>query len=354
MRKTLIILSAVVFVLSFALPLMADEGLSAYGNARMETFMHSKSKEYSGTGYDDDDLVWLPMYYTARIGFKYKREDVSGHVELRPYHTAALGAQVRHMYGDWKTGMGTFRIGQSWTPTTFFPSSQCCGDTGMGGWGALPCARKAGLWLIRDGLKVALLEPNAAGIGTYATDTDTGMPKIEASYTFKAGPATIAPLLGLNSYDAVNATDQTVGVSSTIFGVFFKVGFGALAVSGNVYLGTNLGTYGDLGGANVNRTPTIVGTSLEDTEETGMAVALSYTMNPKMTAEFGYGMIESENDKIGPETDEASTWYIQLHYKPTKSVSIIPEIGMFDKAENMNKVKEGDETYYGAKWQINF
>ena len=41
----------------------------------------------------------------------------------------------------------------------------------------------------------------------------------------------------------------------------------------------------------------------------------------------------------------------EMNFFPPVELYIIPIV---DKAENMNKVKEGDETYYGAKWQINF
>jgi len=352
MRKLLIVFAAFAFVVAFTLPAMADDGLSAYGNARVETWSFSKSKDRAGT-YDDDDLIWQPMVYTARIGFKYKREDVGGHVELRPYHTSATGAQVRHFNGTWKFGAGTIMVGQSWTPTTFFPSNQSYGDTGMGGYGALPCGRKAGLWLLWDGLKVALLEPNAAAQGT-DVDTDTSMPKLEASYKIKLGPATIAALAGMNSFDSVNATDQAASIDSSIYGVYFTVPFGAVRVSGNYYVGTNLGNYGDLGGANVIRSAEVSGTTVYDTDETGMCLKVSYKISDSMTVEGGYGVITGENNQVGPETDEASVTYAQLHWKPTKSFSIIPEFGKFDYAEDANKVKQGDITYVGAKWQINF
>jgi hypothetical protein len=189
---------------------------SLYGNARIETFMQDQSDEYSATGYDDQDLLWgVGNYiYTARLGFKFKGEKLGGHVEIRPY--VAPPGMVRHFNGTWAfTEDATLLVGQAWTPTTFFPSSQVFADTGMGGWGALPCGRKAGFQMFWKGLKVGLLEINTP---TYfgAVDTDTSMPKIEASYAFKTDMFTIAPLFGYNSYDLVDATDDNETITSTI------------------------------------------------------------------------------------------------------------------------------------------
>jgi hypothetical protein len=347
MRKLLLLLSVITLIVAFAVPAIAD--VSFYGNGRMQTFFRDQSKEWTGTGYSDDDLDWTMLTTTARLGIDFKNDTTAGKVEIRPFN----GSYYRHWYGTWNFGRGTLLVGQTWTPTTFFTAGQCCDDTGLGGWGGFPGARKPMIRLSFGGLKVGLVQPNAgAGFGTYVADTDVGMPKIEVAYRRMFGAIMVEGGFGMNSYDAVDATDQTLGIDSMIYGVNASIPVGAAKIAASFYMGTNLGTYGDFG-ANVARNPVVTGTTVDDTEETGIVIDVSYKVNPMMTARLGYGMLESDNDTWAQE-DDASSYYVQLDYQPAKGVHIIPEIGMFDKGENGAKVKEGDETYFGAKWQINF
>jgi len=46
--------------------------------------------------------------------------------------------------------------------------------------------------------------------------------------------------------------------------------------------------------------------------------------------------------------------YVQAVITMGKGCYIIPEIGVVDLGDDTAGAEEGDTTYYGAKWQINF
>jgi len=348
MKKFFIVLGMSILVLAIAAPAMAD--FTAYGSARMFTFMRDQSKEWTGTGYSDDDLQWELANGTSRFGIKFKKDDLSARVEIRPKN----GSYYRHWWGAYKFGAGKVIVGQTYTAVGDGQgtSDQCCDDEGLAGWGGLPVYRDPQIRLDIGGLKLSLVEPNAgSGYGTYTTETDVSIPKIEASYKFNLGPATITPIFGMNSYDAVNATDQSIGIDSMIYGLYVRAAFGPFIVQANYYKGTNMDEYGE--DAEVDESPVVTGSTVEDTDTTGMTLVLSYIINENMEIQAGYGTVESENAKW-VQKDDASSYYVQLDYQLAKGFHIIPEFGKFDKGEDGSKVKEGDESYFGAKWQINF
>jgi len=348
MRKLLALLAAVAFVVAFTVPAMAaDWGF--YGSARMGTFMESDSKEVGTTGYDDDDLGW-GLQSNARIGANVKAGDIGGRFEYG--HTTTVN--LRLLYGTWNFGGGTLLVGQDYTPLNVFQSNQVwAGDADLLPYGGIYDGRRPQITLSMAGFKLALVQPATATIAGFASvDTDTTLPKIEASYKLKAGPAALTFLLGYNTYDVVGATDNTVGIDSTFMGLAFNVGLGAAYVNGNVYMGKNLGPFGMWEqGAN---DPTITGTQVNDNDSMGYVLVAGFKVSDTIGLEAGYGHQESELDVAGSKTDDTDSYYVQATINLAKGCFIVPEIGKVDFKDSAAGTKQGDTTYYGAKWQINF
>jgi len=116
MRKLFVLLAAVAFVVAFTVPAMAADW-SFYGSARMYTFMSDYSKEYTGTGFSDDDLSWF-LQGNSRIGAKVKAGAVSGRFEY------GSGPSLRLLNGAWNFGGGTLVVGQDYSPIDTFISNQ--------------------------------------------------------------------------------------------------------------------------------------------------------------------------------------------------------------------------------------
>ncbi|MBW2041041.1 MAG: hypothetical protein JRI76_03315, partial [Deltaproteobacteria bacterium] len=52
--------------------------------------------------------------------------------------------------------------------------------------------------------------------------------------------------------------------------------------------------------------------------------------------------------------DETAAFYVQAVLKPAKGVKIIPEVGFVDYMEDAAGADEGDNTYFGAQWRVDF
>ena len=362
MKKLLVLLAAVAFVVAFTVPAMsADWGF--YGSARMTTFMNSVSEEASATGFDDDDLTW-GLQGNSRIGAKVKAGDIGGGFEY------GTGINLRKLYGTWKFGAGTLLVGQTYVPVNLFYSNQVWGsDTDMLKFGGVYDGRRPMIQLSTGALKIALVQPNVSNIdpvtktttwpdgvktvtttGTFV-DTDTTLPKIEASYSFKAGPAALTVVGGYNTYDEVDAADKEESIDSYIVGLGFNVGLGAAYVKGNIYTGQNLAQYGLWQAGNASATYSAG--EVIDNDSIGYLVVVGFKATDTIKLELGYGSNQHDRDDFKTE-DDTSAYYAQATINLAKGAFIVPEVGVVDYGDSSAEVDQGDQTYFGAKWQINF
>jgi len=387
MRKLFVLLAAVAFVVAFTVPAMAADW-SFYGSARMYTFMSDYSKEYTGTGFSDDDLSWF-LQGNSRIGAKVKAGAVSGRFEY------GSGPSLRLLNGAWNFGGGTLVVGQDYSPIDTFISNQQ-GPAHWGGdidalpWGGIYDGRTAQLKLKMAGFQVALVQPKTTGVtlpmnsaasaaydcttdtctvtpavtdGFDSVDTDTSIPKIELSYSFKAGPLALKVLGAMNTVDVVGikgTTETEYSIDSNIFGVMAKYATGPFSIAADAYMATNPGNFGLLQEAdNPTANAIFIDNVVEDSDSTGALVVLGYKASDMIKLEAGYGMVSYEIEHAGVTAEtEFNTYYIQAVIALAKGVYIVPEYGSVDygdlKETGESDEKLGDVSYFGAKWQINF
>ena len=324
MRKLIVLLSAIAFVVAYTVPAIADGG-SYYGHARMSTFMDSKSKEKSCTGFDDDDLTWV-IQLNARVAATAKAGAVGGRFELgREY------APVTTLYGD-----------QIWVD-----------DLGLLDWGMPYAGRQDQVAMQMGGLQVALLRPSTPEVAAFniakTSDIDTIMPKIEVSYDFTAGPVGVGVFGGMNNYDEVDATDQDTSIDSNVMGILANAVFGRCLCKAGTYFGTNLGTYGFAGGGKPTYT-----TKLNDSHDMGYFFVAGFKASDTLSVQAGYGYSEREVGVAGSKTDDGAAYYVQAKIDFAKNICVVPEIGKFDYKDNAAGLDEGDLTYFSAKWEIRF
>jgi hypothetical protein len=353
MRKLLVLLSAVAFVVAFTVPAMAaDWGF--YGSARMGTFQNDVTPAGLNP-QSDDDLTW-DLQGNSRIGADVKAGAIGGKFEY------GTGINLRQLFGTWNFGGGTLLLGQTYTPLFYLVSNQvAAGDNDLVGYGGIYAGRQPMAQLAMGPLKIALVKPAApaaAATVTGAGDVDVSLPKLEVAYSFKAGPFSLKPMLGYATYDEVIvATQQGYGIDSYILGLGFSGGFGAVSVKGSVYMGTNVGNYGFAQTAPGAAGWSVASNKVQDNDSMGYQLIVGFKASDMIGLEFGYGAVESELDAPGVNESDASSYYVNAVINLAKGVMIIPEIGKFDKGETTTagvKTENGDTTYFGAKWQINF
>jgi len=217
--------------------------------------------------------------------------------------------------------------------------------------------------LSSHGFKLALIEPSTFGLTNLndpdyeditIADNDTSIPKIEASYGFNAGPAKLT-LFGLyNTFDVVDEANDEEGVDSYGLGFGFMMPFGAAYLNGNIWMAQNADNGSLFLLQNTNSGPAWDGTEIVDNDTIGYMLVAGFKMSDAITFEFGYGHTESELDISGYEADEVESYYANATINIAKGFFVVPEIGKVDYKKDMVGDDQGDTTYFGAKWQVNF
>ena len=379
MKKFFVIFAAIALVGAFATTTMAADW-SFYGSARVQTWSYDDSKEQNDGVNSDRDTTW-ELQGNSRLGANVAAGDVTGRVELGLGTGAAISTRL--IYGTWNFGGGELLIGQTYSPiTTFFSNQVAAGDNDLLNWGEIYAGRVPMIQLKFGGFKLAFMQPNGsltAAATTYTTlsttttaasvtgvtgaaggpwaDTDTTLPKIEASYRYATDMWFAKVYGGYNSFDAVNATDNSTSVTSYIFGVGGAVTFGPATIKANLYSMANPVAYGagtNAIGSGVWKTAT----EMEDCNEFGGLLLAVFKFNDKMSLEAGVGMVSDEVAIPGAKQEQTITsMYLNLPITLADGVSVTPEIGKFDYDKlkvGGAETKMGDTTYVGAKWQINF
>jgi hypothetical protein len=383
MRKLFILIAAGAFLVAYTAPAIAAEW-EFFGNVMFRTFWEMDDDERTGTGFDDDDLLWGRDAGVA-VGATVKAGDISGFVQYRPVEAQVHSGDLSQFYGTWDFGTGALSIGKMMGPANFFPSKQVWLDNqGLVGQGGIFTYFKPMLMGTFGGFKIALVEPQTTiqiipvgghpafqvatsnnwvysqttptNIAPIAGECDTTIPKIEASYTFDAGPVGLFIGGGYQTFDEVDiSTDNEYSIDSWIFGVGFKIPLGALYVNGIVTMNQNSGQYQTewyLQDDDARWDP--VDQEIIDNEGMGYNLVVGYVASDKVDFEAGWGHSENELDIANPQEDDLDSYYIQMNYRLADGVTLTPEIGMIDWGDNILGVSEGETTYYGARWQIVF
>ena len=380
MKKTIAIFAAFALVLGFAGTALAADW-NFYGSSRVATFWTTTDDESVNNTLpisptapatspfkridDDTDVTWA-LQGNARIGATVSNGDVGGGFEY------GSGPNLRKLYGTWNFGAGEMMVGQNYTPTDLFLSNQVfAGDNDLLGVGQFYNGRNPMIQFKFGGFKVAFVTPvlglgAAAGTGFTAVDTDVMLPKLELSYKFSSDMFWVEPIFGYQTYDLVNVTDASKSVDAYVFGAYAGVNFGPGSVKFGAYLAQNTGAYGAFQGYQALATlnggnPIFANGELQDNDELGGVVVGTFTINDMLALEVGFGYKENKVDVVGTELKTKNmSYYVNLPITLADGVFITPEIGVFDHGDfetgvpAIGDLPQGQDTYFGAKWQINF
>jgi hypothetical protein len=346
MKKLIVILAAIALVGAFSLPAAAAVW-KFYGSARMSSF--STTADPGGGADDDTDTNW-DLQGNSRLGANVKAGDVSGRFEY------GTGVNVRILRGTWNFGAGSLLVGQDYTPLNYFPSNQVFGgDADLLPYGGVYRGRRPMIQLSFGTFKLALVQPNAASdLGT-GGDVDIMLPNFELSYRFKTDMFYIDVFGGYQTYgiDANAASTADLDVSSYIGGVNLGVNVGPVSIMGSAYAGQNLGPYGMWVTGDANPAVAPSGTETVDNDSYGLLGVVNFKATDALSFEVGYGYLQHELDGA-VEADDTTSGYVNAVITFAPGVFIVPEIGMVDYGNSSTGADQGDDFYFGAKWQINF
>lgn len=334
MKKFLVALAIVAFAAS---AMAHDWGL--YGSMRFATFYVNLDKDRNG-GKSDSDLRDFGLQGNSRIGANVKVNDkITAKFELG---VSSAGVSTRLMYGQYDFGAFKLRIGQDYTPADVLIFDQVSkGDSDLLGIGAFYEGRVEQVKLIFPvGLELALVKNKQADFAMY----DVTTPKLEASYAVKAGMVDGKVFGGYQTYSAETDNATTFDTSSYVVGAAAKVKAGMVGVCATGFYGSNLATFGHKNLVSPSQN--------EDTTDYGFALAVFANPADNMKLEAGYGYQASDRDD--KKKDETQSYYVNLKYTVAKGFFIQPEVAVYDYMEDAAGNKQGKETYFGAKWQMNF
>ncbi len=363
MKKLFVIFAVIGMVGMFAATTMAADW-SFYGSARMATWFVTEDKK----GDEEMDTTWEEQG-NARIGARVAVSDsLSGRFEY------GEAPNQRLLYADWNFGAGVMRVGQAYAPANIFISNKVFGDDGNNlNFGGLYTGRQEEIsFKFAKIFEIAFINPTygydaalATGLGVAdaPVNIDSTIPKIEMALQYGQENWWVQGSFGYQTYTLkdtnIGATgvDADVDITSMVYGVGGMFNMAGAYVGAVVMGGSNAGVYGSwhetaaAPTATFNANGDVDGT--DDTSTIGFNLVLGYNINDMLKVEGGYGWIESDNDNYA-KADAAQSFYVNLPITLAPGVSITPEFGVEDQLKSAGDADEGSDTYFGAKWMINF
>ena len=409
MKKLLVLAVAMMVTFALALPATAQDKAdwSFYGSVRMWTAWESvdsdtppqlsssgaagnffqvgvtkaRAQQFSdGTTSGDDDVAWL-LQGNSRIGANVKWGNVGGRFEY------GSGPNLRLLYGDWNFGPGTLRIGQDYGAYFYLVSGMCgvggaeCNGIGfgsiysgrtpqikliMGGFQVnLATSTTTASYQAAPGLNVATLVPSDILVNANTPqDTDQLLPKLEASYTFNLGPASLFIGGVYNQYKEIFDVggERKHTVDGWALGAGTKMGFGPFYVNATAQYAKNPNNSG-AGPYTVYPSVMLYDPATDTSEDAKYwagQLILGFKLSDAIAFEGGFiyqqGKVGALN-YTGDFKQSTYTYYIQMTWSPVKNVYFIPEFGIidFDKLQFQDgDLNYGSTTWLGVKWMINF
>lgn len=179
-------------------------------------------------------------------------------------------------------------------------------------------------------------------------------PTFRATLRYRSENFFVDGFTGYQNYDIDTGTNNFFA-DSYVYGIGggFKVGPGYVRAS--IYLAQNQGEYKLVSGISgeVENTGSI-DNPLFDNATVGGLVVVGGKLNDMVAFEVGYGMTSNGQDAPSFEDDYNTLYYFQVPITLAPGFFVMPEAGKFDFKEEPSGKDEGEQTYFGAKWQINF
>jgi hypothetical protein len=354
-------------------------GWSIYGSIRFATFYEAASSDFTGdtdsvTKINSSAALTRPaqkitqwgLASNSRIGLAVDRKDnFSGRVEMGLGNDGTV--KLRLGYGTCTYNGITFLVGQDFTPLSEWDYSAqvFCGDNNLAGWGVIDVEGKRipQLKIKWNGLQVALVHPknpSTLGLASSANaTTEILLPNLEAKYRLTMDRFFADVFGGVGTY---KVKSDVLDIDKTVTSYAAGVGGGvkldpvyAKAMFWMARNGRQLSLHqADAAGATLDADNSVI-----DDDDLGYAFILGSKIG-SMTAEAGYGFVSSEKDLSGAKKDKARNYYANLtipvvqNAARTASITIVPEVGVYDYMKDSSGNDQGKITYAGAKWQINF
>ncbi len=320
-----------------------------YGSARIGTWWTNYSEQARTNPEPGDSHTEMTGWDhgNARIGAKVQLDGLSGRFEYGS-GDGYDNANLRQLYGAAEVGPGKALVGKTYTPLDeavgiSMQSGNIPKTAGMKKYMGYS-GRRPQLKYTIDNFKMAFMSPE-----NKVNNANVQFPQMEAAYSM----ATKALKWNLSAAFLTYDMDHGEGETLTAYSVAPRVTVNALKpliVSLAGYYGQNVSQLHQ-------RTVVEAGYNVaaeEDTTTYSGTATIRYPIKA-VTFEAGGGYQESQNDEW-KETDNAMKTYVLARVPISQNghFFVQPEVGYKDYMDGKDGNNQGDETYVGAEWRINF
>ena len=375
MKKLFVLFAALILVAALTVPAMAADW-KFYGSARVSGWSIDNE---TGAGISTRNTRFQ-MQNNTRLGSKVSGGKIYGRFEfgINPDNDTNAGVvgnngqangagpaiYTRLLFGVWDFGGGKLLVGKDYTPEYLGVSTANLAtgsDSVMIGRGVPYAGRRGQIRLEFGGLHIALVDETAASpLGVVGATTEVTIPKLAIKYSLKLDPVALTLVGSYLSYDIEQiAPAPSLNVDGYYLGGRGTVNVGPAAIKGVVWYGQNINELAFSGGTADGAI--VAGTQVIDNDTLGYCLTISYKMSDMIGFQVGYGEVSSEQDDAGPGSasgalteDDRVAYYLQSTIKMAKGVSITPEVGVDDSKSSAAGADQGKNTYFGAKFQIDF
>lgn len=352
----------VLTVLVLMIVSIAFAKLTTYAQMRMGWWYEMQDEEM--TGGESRMVMQNNLYSNSRFGVKFNMDKVSGQFELG----AKPSLSLRVLYGQYDLGFGNLILGKTFTGfSDFAEQSVTCTygfDDLMIGYGMAYDSTKNQIGLtLNNGFYLKMMEGAKIDPWGDPDGIDNLIPKFNFGYKYKKDNLYLHPTFGItmSNYN-IDFSDYDDSMTAYVFAFSGKMNFDKKYIKFQVNYGQNVRDYGLLGDqipfATVTTDTTTTIEIVDITTYSGY-INLGMPINEKMELKAGFGYVSSDSDLMA-DPNTAMSAYLQCKHYLTKSVMIIPEVGMIDNMESgiLNSDgsvdDEGSVIYFGAKFQYSF
>ncbi|MGC8926104.1 MAG: hypothetical protein ACP5LO_08790 [Calditerrivibrio sp.] len=316
-----------------------------YGSVMVQAFYGSPDKYKSGIGKSDTDLEFGTQG-NSRIGANVKASDkltANFELGLGTYEDGSNRVSTRLIYATYDFGPLKMKIGQDYTPTEAEPFNQVYfQDNALDGFGGFSTGRRSQIAFTFGDFEFAVVANNQ----TDKKNFDVIIPKLEAAYNYKFGPASGKIFGGYQTYKYDNATSDK-SVNAYVAGLTTAVELNPVVLNAVAWYGLNTADYG----ATTQGSYDVVHD--KDSTDFGVSAELGFKATKDILLNVGYGYQRSDSDAF-MKADGQQSYYANAIINIAKNLYVTPEVGVLDYMKSATDLKEGKKLYYGVQVKANF
>lgn len=375
MKKLYLLTIAILLVMGLSLPASAatfkigDADFSLSGQIRVNAEYQITDMGDTATGTEDSKTnFFIRNPATSRFGIMSRYEKVTGFFEMgvRDETDSRNKLFTRHAFMSYDLGGGnSFLFGQTYSSLALhFPDQELNNGRAIFGYGNLYTGRVNMLRYAHKGAAISYNIELQNTDSTTATNyvTNTPLPALAGSLTYKTGGLTVTPSFLIQQYELTADSDTVDDIDVLAYAMSLDAVYALNKVSridAEFWYGQNVALFADVfntvSGTSFG-SPVYVAGDIEDTDSFGGWLQVTFPVGV-VEVHVGGGYAQAEiDDSIGTEDNWSRySFFTSAKYSFTPQFFIQPEIAYFDNGDDANGVNDlGSYTFIGVHFRYTY